>query len=194
MKQKNKTCPPDKSRKAPSLAHQVALMAILADMGLLSKKVIAPVANLVTDSLHIPGGISTGFSLMFLVLAAGLVKVRLPATKMSLLQSVVALSMGMVGSMGLLTPIGYLVPGLTIDFIRFLLLEKRQMKEEYYVLAGLFASLSAAMTANCIVFRMWGWLLILYGAVASASGLVCGIFCWHVYYRLPDFIKEGEPS
>jgi hypothetical protein len=45
-------------------------MAICCDLGLVAKKVISPVADIVTDSLHIPGGIATSFSLMFLIIAA----------------------------------------------------------------------------------------------------------------------------
>lgn len=39
-------------------------MAICCDLGLFSKRLIAPVANIITDALHIPGGIGTSFSLI----------------------------------------------------------------------------------------------------------------------------------
>ena len=46
------------------------ILALCCDLGLFAKRIIAPVANVITDSLHIPGGIGTSFSLMFLVVAA----------------------------------------------------------------------------------------------------------------------------
>ena len=60
---------------------------------------------------------------MFLVVAAELVPVFGCATLMSIIQSMTALSLGMVGSMGILSPIGYIVPGIVIDLI-FLLSRK----------------------------------------------------------------------
>ena len=51
---------------------RLIFFALCCDLGLVSKRLIAPIANVITDSLHIPGGIGTSFSLMFLVLAAAL--------------------------------------------------------------------------------------------------------------------------
>lgn len=48
----------------------IIFLSLCCDLGLLSKRLISPLANIVTDSLHIPGGIGTAFSLMFLVIAA----------------------------------------------------------------------------------------------------------------------------
>ena len=52
---------------------RMIFLALCCDLGLFSKRLIAPFANLLTDYLHIPGGIGTSFSLMFLVVAAELV-------------------------------------------------------------------------------------------------------------------------
>lgn len=51
---------------------RLIIMALCCDLGLFSKRLIAPAANVITDALHIPGGIGTAFSLMFIVVAAGL--------------------------------------------------------------------------------------------------------------------------
>ena len=48
-------------------------MAFCCVLGLVTKKLINPMANVITEALHIPGGISTGFSLMVLVIAAEIV-------------------------------------------------------------------------------------------------------------------------
>ena len=93
-------------------------LTLCCDLGLFSKRLIAPAANILTDFLRIPGGIGTSFSLMFLVVAAELVPIFGCATLMSVIQSMIALSLGMVGSMGILSPIGYIVPGIVIDLIR----------------------------------------------------------------------------
>ena len=49
------------------LTGALIFLALCCDLGLFAKRIIAPAANLLTDSLHIPGGIGTSFSLMFLV-------------------------------------------------------------------------------------------------------------------------------
>ena len=36
-------------------------MALCCDFGLFTKRLIAPAANILTDALHIPGGIGTSF-------------------------------------------------------------------------------------------------------------------------------------
>lgn len=66
---------------------------------------------------HIPGGVGTSFSLMFLVVAAALIPIFGVATVMGAVQSVLALVFGMVGSMGALSAVGYVVPGLVIDIL-----------------------------------------------------------------------------
>ena len=90
-------------------------MALCCDLGLFAKKLISPAANFITEFLHIPGGIATSFSLMFLVIAAALMPFPLCATVMGVVQSLLALCFGMTGSMGALAPIGYILPGIVID-------------------------------------------------------------------------------
>lgn len=80
-------------------------LALCCDLGLFSKRLISPAANLITDSLHIPGGIGTSFSLMFLVIAVVLVPRPGCAAAMGAVQSALALGLGMVGSMGALSPL-----------------------------------------------------------------------------------------
>lgn len=159
-------------------------MALCCDMGLFSKRLIAPAVNILTDALHIPGGIGTSFSLMFLVVAAGLIPQFGCATIMSVMQSLLALSMGMVGSMGLLSPVGYIVPGVVIDV---LLLARRRLnlpEAVSLVLSNMLAAVSAGLIANLIVFRLHGLPLLLYAAVALASGAICGALAVALTERL----------
>lgn len=47
--------------------YKLNFMAICCILGLIVKKILNPFANVITEALHIPGGVSTGFSIMFLV-------------------------------------------------------------------------------------------------------------------------------
>lgn len=161
-------------RMKSSRLRTIIFLALCCDLGLFAKKVIGPFANVITDSLHIPGGIGTSFSLMFLVVAAVLVPRFGCATVMGAVQSGLALALGMVGSMGALSPIGYIVPGIAIDLVLALSGKLKLPRTSRMVLANAIAAPCAALTANLIVFRLGGIVLALYVSVAASSGLVCG--------------------
>lgn len=166
----------------------VVFLALCCDMGLFAKRLISPFANVITDALHIPGGIGTSFSLMFLVVAAMLIPCFGCGTIMAGVQSVLALCFGMVGSMGALSPIGYILPGVTIDLV---LLISRRMPlsiRDRMVLANMLAAVCACLTANIIVFRLSGLVLMLYGCVAAVSGTLCGFLGERLVLRLMPVI------
>lgn len=152
--------------------------ALCCDLGLFSKRLIAPAANIITEALHIPGGIGTSFSLMFLVIAAAVTGRFGCATLMGAVQSLIALSMGMVGSMGVLSPIGYIVPGLVIDclFFFFRVLSSRKVELSLAIpVVNALAAAAACLTANGIVFHLRGLVLLLYACVSATSGFLFGI-------------------
>lgn len=159
-------------------------LALCCDLGLFSKRLIAPVANILTDSLHIPGGIGTSFSLMFLVVAAMLMPSFGSGTLMGAVQSVIALSLGMVGSMGALSPIGYIVPGFVIDCVICLSREIGLRDDLTMLIANMLSAASASLMANIIVFRLSGLVLLLYVSVALTSGAICGVLGGHLVPRL----------
>lgn len=164
-------------------------LALCCDLGLFSKRIVAPFANVITDALHIPGGVGTSFSLMFLVIAAVLLPDLFCGTVMSAVQSALALAFGMVGSMGPLAPIGYIVPGFVIDLVLLITASLPLSRTERMVLANGLAASSAAFTANCIVFHLSGIPLALYLSVAASSGLLCGLLGDRVARRLLPVVK-----
>lgn len=160
------------------------VMALFCVLGLITKKMINPFANVITESLHIPGGISTGFSIMFLVIAAELVQTRHSGAMMGTVQGFLALAMGRVGSMGLLSPIGYIVPGVTIDLVYRLQVHMNFSRLERMVFANAAAAVMASVTANIIVFRLQGPVLWLYLCVSALSGTVYGFLGSAIVGRL----------
>lgn len=152
---------------------RLLFLALCCDFGLFAKQLVSPFANIVTDALHIPGGVGTAFSLMFVTIAAAMVPRFGCATAMSAVQSLLAIALGRVGSMGILSPIGYIAPGIAIDLL--LRLTKKLPLTDRLVIANAVASTCAALTANLIVFRLWGAPLMLYLCVATTSGALCGL-------------------
>ena len=173
---------------------QLIFMALCCDLGLFAKKLILPAANLVTDVLHIPGGIGTSFSLLFLITAAFLLPGNWCGAIMGVVQSLMAVGFGMVGSMGALAPVGYIIPGIVIDLAKRTWTRGWMGEEESILLASILASMSAALSANCVVFHLWGPALWLYAAVAAASGGVCGVLAASLAERLKPIITGGAVS
>ncbi len=169
-----------------SKLNKLIFFALCCDLGLISKRLIGLVTNVITDALHIPGGISTSFSLMFLVLAAALIPQFGCATLMGIVQSFLALALGMIGSMGVLSPIGYIVPGLVIDTVMLLARRLKLHTNNAMITANMLAALSAGLTANLIVFHLGGTALALYMAVSLTSGAICGLLAGSIVpYLMP---------
>ncbi len=180
--------------KRPDL-RALLFMALCCDMGLFAKKLISPAANLITEFLHIPGGIATSFSLMFLVIAASVIPLAGCASMMAGLQSMLALCLGMTGSMGLLAPIGYILPGLAIDLILFVSGRITKDRSSGIMAASIAASVTACLAANLIVFRLRGIVLLVYACTSAASGSVCGLLAVSLVSRLrPIFFTLKEAS
>ena len=159
-------------------------LALCCDLGLFSKRLIAPAANLITGFLHIPGGIGTSLSLMFLVIAAVMTEQFGCAVIMGAAQSALALAFGMVGSMGALAPIGYIVPGLVIDIVLAVTRKSPLAQRDRVVLANAAAAPFAALTANIIVFHLSGVVLLLYLCVSVTSGAIFGLAGAEIARRL----------
>lgn len=167
-----------------SKLRDIIFLTLCCDMGLFAKRLIAPAANIVTDFMRIPGGIGTSFSLMFLVIAAGLISVKGCATLMGFVQSMIALFLGMVGSMGALSVIGYVVPGMVIDIVLLAGRKTGAGKQVTMAAANMLSAATAGLTANIIVFHLSGVPLALYIIVALASGALCGTLAYSLAVRL----------
>ena len=171
---------------------RLVFMALCCDLGLFAKKLIVPAANILTDFLHIPGGIGTGFSLMFIVVAAVFVPRFGAATLMGAVQSVIAVCMGTVGSMGVLAPVGYILPAFSIDCVLFAARKLKQGRSEALVIANAVASVVACLAANMIVFRLRGVVLLLYACVALTFGAVCGALAGGIAEKLEPVFGKDE--
>ena len=157
-------------------------MALCCIIGLFCKNLINPLTNVITDALHIPGGVSTGFAIMFIVIAAELVQEKKSATIMSSAQGLLALMLGRVGSMGMLMPIGYFVPGVVIDIVFYF--TRNTTMQERLVFANALGAVSASLTANILVFQLSGPVLILYLSISALSGACYGFLATMLTHRL----------
>lgn len=170
-------------------------MAVCCDLGIIAKKLIAPAANLITDNMHIPGGIGTSFSLLFLIAAAFIVKRFGAGMLMGLVQSGTAFLLGSVGSMGALSPLAYFIPGLVTDLCVLLLGRTKMTEDVQIVICCALASVSSSLTANVIVFGLVGPVLALYCCTACISGIICGFIAAFLCKRLkPVFANDKQAN
>ena len=157
-----------------SLASDLLIMVVLCFAGVICKKLINPFANPITDALHVPGGISTSVSLMFLVIAAAITKRKWCASAMGLMQAAGALAMGSIGAMGFLLPVAYIVPGAVIDIV-MLVGEKLKLSVSLKAFfANILGAVSAALFADIVVYHLPVKPLVVYICLASLTGAICG--------------------
>ena len=167
-------------------------MALCCVLGLITKKLVNPFANIVTEALHIPGGVSTGFSIMFLVIAKEVVRKKFSGTMMGTVQGFLALALGRIGSMGFFTPIGYMVPGIMIDVSYALGKYFKWNQTERMVFSNSLAALMASMTANVLVFHLRGPVVWLYFCVSATSGAMYGFLGTVIVSRLSIVHREYQ--
>ena len=167
----------------------ILFFALCCDLGLFGKKLIAPAVNIITDALHIPGGIGTSFSIMFSVLAAFLIPMPGCATLMGAVQSVLALALGMAGSLGLLSPVGYIVPGIVIDCTVWIFKKGKIPAKIAMTIVNSLAAAAAAITASLLMFRLKGFPFFLYIAVGLVSGALCGLLAGELFSRLQPALR-----
>ncbi len=154
---------------------RLIFMALCCDLGIFGKRLIAPATNILNDIMHIPGGLGTAFSLMFIVMAAAVIQRFGCGVLMGAVQSAIALGMGTVGSMGALAPIGYILPALVIDCVLLAARKLKKKRMEGMIAANALSSAAASLVSNAIVFRLSGWGLALYLGVSVLCGILFGV-------------------
>lgn len=164
-------------------------MSLCCVYGMFSKRLILPVANIITHALHIPGGIGTSFSLLFLAVGAWLCNVPYAGTLMGVVQGLLAMIMGMTGHMGILAPIGYILPGVMIDLCYFIIKKLKIRSLKFVPLTNGLASITAALFANIVSYRVSGIVLCLYIVVAFVSGVIFGVLAMSLLRILRPILK-----
>lgn len=166
-------------------------MALCCDMGIIAKKLISPAANIITEYLHIPGGVGTSFALMFIVIGAVACNFFGSGLLMCFVQSIISFIIGTSGSMGMFVFIAYLVPGLIID-LTLLVLRHFSLERNIVGIAftNAFAGLSAAFCANTLTFRLIGPPLWLYLGVAFTTGIIFGALASLLLGRLTPLLSK----
>ena len=170
-------------------ARQITLMAFCLLLGLVAKKIISPVTNVLTDFFRIPGGsAAVGFSLAFLVIGRELVPMPGAATAMGFVQALLAIALGMSGYQGPLALLTYTLPGIVIDLTALFM---KRRGPPYFILASVLACEASALLSELLVFHLSGAALVLWQLIAACSGVIGGICAYILYTRIAKIIKIG---
>ncbi|MBN1299092.1 MAG: ECF transporter S component, partial [Actinobacteria bacterium] len=154
------------------------IIAIVAALGIAAKPVIVPLVHIITGPLFIPGGaIAGGFYMMWIVIGAGLVAKRGAATLIALVQAILVIAIGTVGTHGILSIVTYLLPGIAVELV--LLLSKQKVDSIFSCFfAGMAANIAGTVLSNFVFFKLPAIPLILTIAGASLSGGLGGLLAF----------------
>lgn len=169
---------------------QLIFLAICIALSLVTKRVISPLTNLLTDFIRIPGGgAATAFSVMFLVIGTSELRWSWAGITAGFVQSLIALSMGMSAYQGAFAILTYTLPGVVIDLFRRFY-PRRDIS--YFLLSCAAANTVGAGLTNLLVFRLEGIALALWMLIACTVGLLAGFLGDILFYRIVKILKSGR--
>lgn len=160
--------------------YDLVIIAIMAALGIAMKPVVVPLAHLISGPLMIPSGaFAGGLYMMWLVVAYGIVRRPGTATLMALIQALLVMLTGIVGSHGVMSLFTYVAPGIVMDLL-LLLIGHRVCCRGCAVLSGAAANVTGTACVNVVFFQAPGAYLILILAIAMLSGAAGGLIAWEL--------------
>ena len=172
---------PDKKRFFDKFSSfELIIIVVMAALGVAVKPIIVPIAHIVCGPLMIPSGaMAGGLYMMWMVIGYGMVRKRGTAFLIALVQTLLVVFTGIVGSHGIMTFLTYLGPGLAVELI-MCMVPKFGPNRGVCLGAGTAANLIGTLTVNFVFFRTPGVYLILVLAIASLSGMIGGLISWQL--------------
>ncbi len=168
---------------------QLVYLAVCIALSLVSKRLISPITNIVTDFVRLPGGgAAAAFSLMFLVLGSADIVWPFAGTFSATIQGFLALCFGMSGYQGIMMLLTYAAPGLVIDLMRGILPHRGRM---YYIMTNTAANFLSAFISNMLVFRLEGPALLLWMLIACWFGMIAGFIAGELRDRIEAGFKRS---
>ena len=151
------------------------ILAMLAAMGIASKVIIVPLAQIVTGPLFLPGGVvAGGFYMMFLILGTAITGKMGAALLVSLIQAALVTITGTFGSHGAASLFTYSLPGLAVE-MWFFFSKHRGCCPLCCFIAGMVANVAGTFAVNSALFNLSFIPLMLSIAVAALSGGLGGL-------------------
>lgn len=156
------------------------IIAIMAALGIAVKPIVVPLAHMIGAPLMIPSGaLAGGLYMMWIVVAFGITGKYGTATLVALVQALLVLFTGIVGSHGIMSIVSYTLPGIAVDLVMFIIGHKVCCLPCAFI-AGAVANIAGTYAVNSIFFSLPFYFLILIIAIAILSGGIGGIIAWQL--------------
>lgn len=163
----------------------LVLITMLATAGIAVKPVISPIAHVISGP-YIPGGVVAGGLYMFwIVLGCALINKIGTATLIALVQALLVIVLG--GGHGVMSIFTYTLPGISVDFLLYLMFKNGVHSPMSGFLAGAVANVSGSFLVSLIFFDLPWIPLLLYLCAASLSGGIGGIIAYCLAKKLKKF-------
>ncbi|NYB74414.1 MULTISPECIES: ECF transporter S component [Sedimentibacter] len=170
----------DKSFLSNFSVFNLIIIAMLSGLGVATKPIIVPLVHIISGPLFIPGGaIAGGFYMFWIVLGAAIVKKTGTGTVIGIVQSILVIATGTMGTHGIMSLISYTLPGMMVDIVFLFSKDKN-----YNILHSLFGCMAANVTgtliSNIMFFRLPAVTIALVLSGAALSGAIGGIIAYSI--------------
>lgn len=156
------------------------IIAVMAALGIAVKPIVVPLAHLIGAPLMIPGGaVAGGLYMMWIVVAFGITGKYGTATLVALVQALLVLFTGVVGSHGIISLLSYTLPGIAVDVV-LLIIGHRVCCLPCAFIAGAVANMAGTVAVNFAFFRLPFFFLVMIMAMSLLSGGIGGIISWQL--------------
>jgi hypothetical protein len=164
--------------------YDLIIIAMMSSLGVATKPIIVPLAHIISGPLLIPSGaVAGGFYMMWLVLGFGITGIRGTMTLIGLVQAILVMATGIVGSHGVLSMLTYTMPGILADLGLFLI-GHRVCCLPCAFLAGMLCNLAGTIMVNLVYFRLPLIPLVLSLSTAALSGGLGGLLAFKILQQL----------
>jgi len=153
----------------------LVIIAVVSALGVATKPIVVPLVHIITGPLFIPGGaIAGGFYMLWIVLAAGYVKKFGTGTLIGIVQSILVITTGTMGTHGIMSLISYTLPGLAADLV-FLISRDKNYNVLHYIFGCMSANVTGTLISNLLFFRLPSVTVVLLLSCAALSGAAGGL-------------------
>jgi energy-coupling factor transport system substrate-specific component len=159
---------------------ELVAIAVVSALGVATKPIVVPLVHIITGPLFIPGGaIAGGFYMLWIILGIGMVKKRGTGTLIGIIQGLLVIVTGAMGTHGIMSIISYTLPGLAADLV-FVLAGKRNFNILHFMAGCMAANVTGTLISNAMFFRLPFETLLLLLSGAALSGALGGVLAWNI--------------
>ena len=153
----------------------LVIIAIISSLGIATKPIIVPLVHILTGPLFIPGGAIAG--------GIGYVKKIGTGTLIGVVQSILVIASGAMGTHGIMSIISYTCPGIVADLV-FLVCRNKKYTVMHYIFGCMAANITGTAISNLLFFRLPSTVLLLLFSSAALSGAIGGLIASNIVKSL----------